>query len=343
MNTIELAQGKVRLLDQTLLPASQVILEIDDYRGVIEAVQSLRVRGAPALGVAAACAIVLGAQTISATEPDQFLRELQAIADEVVAARPTAVNMAWAARRMMAAARQAGDVASIKETLTSEAVRLQTEDVETNRRLGALGAPLIPQEATVLTHCNAGRLATVGYGTALGVIRAARDQGKAVRVVATETRPLLQGARLTTWELLQDGFDVTLITDSMAGSFLASGKIDCVVVGADRIAMNGDVANKIGTYPIAVVATENGVPFYVAAPFSTVDPELATGDGIPIEERRPEEITRWGDVQTAPEGVRVANPAFDVTPHRYVSAIVTDRGVARAPYTASLRAQAGQG
>ena len=343
MNTIELAQGKVRLLDQTLLPASQVILEIDDYRGVIEAVQSLRVRGAPALGVAAACAIVLGAQTISATKPDQFLRELQAIADEIVAARPTAVNMAWAARRMMAAARQAGDVASIKETLTSEAVRLQTEDVETNRRLGALGAPLIPQEATVLTHCNAGRLATAGYGTALGVIRAARDQGKAVRVVATETRPLLQGARLTTWELLQDGFDVTLITDSTAGSFLASGKIDCVVVGADRIAMNGDVANKIGTYPIAVVATENGVPFYVAAPFSTVDPELETGDGIPIEERRPEEITRWGDVQTAPEGVRVANPAFDVTPHRYVSAIVTDRGVARAPYTASLRAQAGQG
>ncbi len=337
MNTIEWSQGKVRLLDQTQLPASLVFLEIGDYRDMIEAVQTLRIRGAPALGVAAAYGIALGARALSTRDRKQFLRELQGIADEIVGARPTAVNMAWAARRMMAVAHQAGDIASIKRALVDEARRLQAEDVEANRRIGALGASLIPDRATVLTHCNAGALATAGYGTALGVIRAARDRGKTVQVIATETRPLMQGARLTTWELLQDGFSVTLITDSMAGSFLAAGKADCVVVGADRIAMNGDVANKIGTYPIAVVAAENRVPFYVAAPVSTVDPALATGDGIPIEERPPEEVTCWGGVQTAPEGVRVANPAFDVTPHRFVSAIVTQRGVARPPYEASLQ------
>ncbi len=337
MDAITWSDGKVRLLDQTRLPRAQVVLDITDYRQMIEAIKALRVRGAPAIGVAGAYAVALAARASMTADRARHLAELERAASEIAAARPTAVNLAWAVRRVMDVARHAGEPAAIAAAVLAEAQRIQQEDLEANRRMGAHGAALIPDGAAVLTHCNAGALATAGYGTALGVLRSAREQGKAVSVVATETRPLLQGARLTTWELLQDGFSVTLITDSAAGHFLASGKIACVIVGADRIAMNGDVANKIGTYAIAVLAKENGIPFYVAAPVSTIDPSLATGAGIPIEERCPEEVTRWGDVQTAPEGVRVANPAFDVTPNRYVSAIVTERGVARQPYAQSLR------
>lgn len=337
MNTIEWAHGKVRMLDQTKLPASQVVLDICTYREMIEAIRALRIRGAPALGVAAAYGIVLGAWALPPSDKARFLKEVRHIAGEIIAARPTAVNMAWAARRVLNAASNEPDIPSIKQALLAEAQRIQSEDVDANRRIGANGAPLIPDNATVLTHCNTGSLATAGYGTALGVIRSAREQGKSIQVIATETRPLLQGARLTTWELLQDGVPVTLITDSMVGYILASGKVACAIVGADRIAMNGDVANKVGTYTIAVVAKEHGVPFYVAAPISTIDPALASGEAIPIEQRQPEEVTRWGDVQTAPEGVRVANPAFDVTPNRFVGAIITDRGVARPPFAASLK------
>ena len=336
MNTIEWKDGKVRLLDQTQLPARQVTLEIDDYHDMIEAIQSLRVRGAPALGVAAAYAMVLAAAAIKTSDRDSFHEAFRRATKEIVAARPTAVNMAWAADRMLEAIATDVAVGDVPSVLLSKARLLHEEDIQANRRLGAHGAALIPDHAVVLTHCNAGSLATAGYGTALGVIRGAREAGKTIRVMATETRPLLQGARLTTWELLQDGFDVTLITDSMAGHFLKSREIACVVVGADRIAMNGDVANKIGTYTIAVLAKENGVPFYVAAPTSTIDHARATGDEIPIEQRPAAEVMAFGGVPTAPEGVRVTNPAFDVTPNRFISAIITEGGVVQAPYRKGL-------
>ena len=341
MNTIEWADGKLLLLDQTRLPAEQIVLQIEDYRDVIEAIKALRIRGAPALGVATAYGIVLGALGISTEDRGSFLERLDRVVEEVVASRPTAVNIAWAAGRMGKTIPKKGPVSEIKRALLEEAAKILAEDLEVNKAMGAHGAPLVPDQATVLTHCNAGSLATAGYGTALGVLRAARERGKSLRVMATETRPLLQGARLTAWELAQDEIPTTLITDSMVGHFLRSGEIDCVIVGADRIAMNGDVANKIGTYTIAVVAKENGVPFYVAAPTSTIDPVLETGEGIPIEERNAEEVTRFGGVQTAPDGVGVANPAFDVTPHKYVSAIVTEKGIARSPYIESLKLMLG--
>ncbi len=337
MNTIEWANGKVLLLDQTRLPAEQVVLEIGDYRQMIEAIKMLRIRGAPALGVAAAYGIVLGGQAIRTDDRGPFLEQLDTVVQEIVASRPTAVNIAWAADRMRRAIPQTGQASEIRSALSTEAAVILAEDITINTAMGAHGAALIPDQSTVLTHCNAGSLATAGFGTALGVLRAAKEQGKDLKVMATETRPLLQGARLTAWELVQDGFSTTLITDSMVGHFLSLGRIDCVIVGADRIAMNGDVANKIGTYTIAVLAHENNVPFYVAAPTSTIDPAMETGDAIPIEERAPEEVTQFRGIQTAPEGVGVANPAFDVTPHRYISAIVTEHGVARSPYTESLR------
>ena len=337
IKSIEWNKGSVRLLDQTLLPHTQAYLDISDYAQLIEAIQSLRIRGAPALGVAAAYGIVLGAQTIGEENRERFLKQLQSIADEIVAARPTAVNMAWAANRVMGAASKEKTTSGIKATIEREARAIQVEDVKGNEAIGKNGARLIAKGSTVLTHCNTGSLATAGYGTALGVIRSARSQGKIAGVYATETRPLLQGARLTAWELLQDGCDVTLITDSMAGHFLNSGAIDCVLVGADRITMNGDVANKIGTYTLAVVAKENNVPFYVAAPTSTIDPKLKSGKQIPIEQRKPQEVTAFGGVQTAPNGVRAANPAFDVTPNAYVSAIITEKGVAKRPYSTSLK------
>ena len=338
METIAWQHNRIALLDQTRLPRERVMLDVDSVATLVEAITSLRIRGAPALGIAAAYGIALAAQQSPANTLAAFRADVRLDAAAIVAARPTAVNMAWAAQRMLAVLDRDMPIAALPDALLAEARAIHQEDVSGNRRMGVHGAALIPDGATVLTHCNAGTLATGGYGTALGVLRAAKEAGKRLRVYADETRPLLQGARLTAWELAQDGFDVTLITDSMAGHFLHSGAITCVIVGADRIAMNGDTANKIGTYSVAVLARENGVPFYVAAPVSTLDPALPTGDGIPIEQRKPEEITRWGNVQTAPEGIKVANPAFDVTPARYIAAIITERGVARPPYAASLRA-----
>jgi methylthioribose-1-phosphate isomerase len=341
IETIAWAGGKLRILDQTRLPREETYLELTDYRQVAEAIGSLRVRGAPAIGVAAAYGLALAAQADTFSRKEDLLRELRRAADVLSATRPTAVNLSWALARSLAAAERAPDAPAAREAVLAEARRIQAEDVEADRRIGRLGAELLSGDSSVLTHCNTGSLATAGYGTALGVVRTAHEQGKALHVYATETRPLLQGARLTAWELLRSGIPATLIPDSAAGHFLKQGRIECVIVGADRIAANGDVANKVGTYTLAVLAHENGVPFYVAAPTSTIDLALASGDEIPIEERPAEEVTRFADVVVAPEGTRAANPAFDVTPHRYVTAIITDRGVVREPYDKNLAALGG--
>lgn len=332
------AHNRLRLLDQTCLPAEEVWLELEDYRDVAAAIKDMRVRGAPAIGVTAAYGVALAARQISAPDMAAFLAELDQALETLGATRPTAVNLFWALRRMRAVAQASRTPDEARARLLAEALAVQEEDVRANRRMGRFGADLIPDGATVLTHCNAGALATSGYGTALGVIRAARESGKALRVVADETRPLLQGARLTAWELARDGIPTTLIADTMTGSLMRRGLITCVVVGADRIAANGDVANKIGTYQVAVLAREHGLPFYVAAPISTLDLSLASGDDIPIEERRGDEVTHLGGVQTAPDGIGVLNPAFDVTPAKYVTAIITECGIARPPYEESLRA-----
>ncbi len=324
--------GHLTIIDQTRLPGELTYMELTDHRQVASAIREMRVRGAPALGIVAAYGLALGAGHSQAASTEQLLKEVDAIAGALATTRPTAVNLFRALDRMQAAARNGGGVEEIKERLVAEAQHIDRENLEADRRICELGAELIEDGATVLTHCNAGALATAGYGTALGVIRAAHAGGKKLQVLATETRPLLQGARLTTWELLQEGIPVTLITDSMAGFFLHRGDVSAVVVGADRIAANGDVANKIGTYTLSVLATEHGVPFYVAAPTTTIDPELASGEEIPIEERGPEEVTHIQGVAIAPEGVKAANPAFDVTPHMYVTAIITERGVLREPY-----------
>jgi methylthioribose-1-phosphate isomerase len=329
----------VVLIDQRLLPGEEVFLRCRDHHEVAVAIRDMAVRGAPAIGVTAALGIALGVRREAAEGP--ALREaFGAICTEMAATRPTAVNLFWAIDRMRARferdAPAGGSV--LRDGLLEEAQAILDEDVRSCRRMGDLGAPLLPENARVLTHCNAGALATAGYGTALGVIRSAARLGRVLKVYADETRPYLQGARLTAWELLQDGIPTTLIADNMAGHLMARGEIDAVIVGADRIAANGDVANKIGTYSVAVLAKENGIPFYVAAPTSTFDLETPTGAGIPIEERPAEEVTHHAGRRLAPEGVSVRNPAFDVTPHRYVTAIVCERGVARAPYTDSLRA-----
>jgi methylthioribose-1-phosphate isomerase len=302
---------------------------------VAKAISRMNVRGAPAIGVSAAYGIALAA--IEGPEGAAALREhLRVAAAELRATRPTAVNLAWALERMLrVAARLPDEPLAIRDGLLAEAHRMAAEDEEANRTMGRHGADLVPDGARILTHCNAGGLATVAYGTALGVIRAAHEQGKRVHVYVDETRPFLQGARLTAWELQQAGIPLTLITDNMAGHFLKSS-VDLVVVGADRIAANGDVANKIGTYGVAVIARENGVPFYVAAPLSTVDLSLPSGESIPIEERSQDEVTSIGGVRVAPHGVRAAHPAFDVTPARYVSAIITEVGVLRPPFETSL-------
>ena len=336
MKAIEWVQGKIRLLDQTRLPWDEVFLELSDYRELPQAIKQMRIRGAPTIGLAAAYGIALGAQGIEAKSKEEFLKELDSVAQTLAATRPTARNLFWALERMNRAA-QAGDVAQIKAALLNEAREIERENEEADKLIAAFGAELIRDGFTVLTHCHTGSLATAGYGTALGAIKEAAKQGKRIRVYATETRPLLQGARLTTWELMTEGISVTLITDGMAGHFLKNRAIDCVIVGADRIAANGDVANKIGTYSIAVLAMENAIPFYVAAPLSTIDLSLASGDEIAIEERRPEEVTHIRGVAIAPDGVGVANPAFDVTPHYYVSAIITEKGIIREPYVERLR------
>ena len=339
IKTIEWTDAGVVMLDQTLLPSKEVYNTYADHHGVAEAIRSMVIRGAPAIGVAAAMGIALGVKNSRAKRLADLDLEFGHICDEMARTRPTAVNLFWAIERMKCVYRRAcpAGLDAVRAELISEALRLHQDDIRANRKMGRFGQDLIPSDARILTHCNAGALATAGYGTALGVIRAAVEAGKHVEVFADETRPFLQGARLTAWELRKDRIQVTVITDNMAGHFLQQGKIDCVIVGADRIAANGDVANKIGTYSLAVLAKENGVPFFVAAPVSTLDLSIPDGSHIPIEERDPEEVRKIQGVQITPELVDVANPAFDVTPHRYVGAIITDRGVARAPYEQSLR------
>jgi methylthioribose-1-phosphate isomerase len=333
--TIEWLDGKLRILDQSKLPQEQVFIDTDNYHDVILAIKEMKVRGAPAIGIAAAYGIALGASSIKTANKDDFLGQLNQVLQAFAASRPTAVNLHHAVNRMKKTTR-GNSIARIQSSLIHEAKQIHREEVTATKKLSQLGVELIGDGFTVLTHCNTGPLATAGYGTALGVIKAAKEQGKKVSTFATETRPLLQGARLTTWELRQEGIPVTLITDSMAGYFMQQGKIDCVIVGADRIAANGDVANKIGTYTLAVLAKENRIPFYVAAPTSTIDLSLRSGDKIPIEERSPEEITHLQGVPIAPEGIRAANPAFDVTPHSYVTAIITQKGIIKKPYTKRL-------
>jgi methylthioribose-1-phosphate isomerase len=333
---IEWADGRLRILDQSKLPHEEVFITPDGYSEVVAAIKEMKVRGAPAIGVAAAYGIALGAAGIETEDKDEFLARLGDVMEAFAAARPTAVNLFRAINRMKKAAH--GDsVQDINDSLIGQAERIQGEEIDATAKLSRLGASLIRDGVAVLTHCNAGPLATAGYGTALGMIRAAKEQGKKLTVFVTETRPLLQGARLTAWELLQEGIPVTLITDSMAGCFMQQGKVDCVIVGADRITANGDVANKIGTYTLAVLAKENKVPFYVAAPTSTIDLSLACGDRIPIEERSPEEVTHIQGIRIAPDGIRAANPAFDVTPHSYVTAIITEKGIVKEPYTKGLQ------
>ncbi len=339
---IEWSDGRLRLLDQTRLPEEEVWLALADHRDVAEAIRSMRVRGAPAIGVAAAYGLALAAQVSAASDRDELLAELRAATEELAATRPTAVNLSWALRRTLVAAEVAPDAEAMRRAVLDEAQRIQREDVEANRQLGRLGAELLPQTATVLTHCNTGALATAGYGTALGVVRAAVEQGKQVRVVATETRPHLQGSRLTAWELARGGIDCTLIVDAAAGALMHRGAVDLVIVGADRVAANGDTANKIGTYTLAVLAREHSLPFYVAAPTSSIDLSLPAGDAIPIEERAPEEVTSPFGRRIAPEGTRARNPAFDVTPHELIAAIITERGIARPPYDGSLSALAAE-
>ena len=332
---IEWLDGKLRMLDQSKLPWEQIFIDLDNYHDVVLAIKEMRVRGAPAIGIAAAYGIALGALGIKTANRDEFLVQLNQVMQTLAASRPTAVNLFQAINRMKKAAR-GDDVAEIKRVLVNEAKQIHQGEITATMQLSQLGAELMKDGFTVLTHCNAGPLATTGYGTALGVIKAAKEQGKEVSVFATETRPLLQGARLTTWELMQAGISVTLITDSMAGYFMHQRKIDCVVVGADRIAANGDVANKIGTYTLAVLAKESEIPFYVAAPTSTIDLSLSSGAGIPIEERNPEEVSHIQGVPIVPKGIKAANPAFDVTPHKYIAAIITEKGIVRKPYSEGL-------
>ena len=339
--TIEWKGDSVVMIDQRKLPASEIYVTCKTANDVAKAIKTMIIRGAPAIGVAAAMGIALGMRRSKATGTKQFTTEFQKTCDLMAGTRPTAVNLFWAIDRMKVAfaeaAQAGGSVADITQRLELEAKTIHDDDVASCRSMGTHGATLVPQAATILTHCNAGALATAGYGTALGVIRAAVEQGKKVAVLADETRPFLQGARLTAWELVNDGIDTTVITDNMAGTIMRSGQIDLVVVGADRIAANGDVANKVGTYSVAVLAREHGIPFYVAAPVSTIDLKTADGSGIPIEERNAREVTHVGSSQLTPAAARVRNPAFDVTPAKYVTAIITERGIARAPYERSLR------
>ena len=335
---IRFFNGACQMLDQRLLPTEEVWNNYSDYREVAEAIRSMVVRGAPAIGVAAAIGAWFGARDIETDSSEQFFAEFEEICALLAATRPTAVNLFWALERMkrFAAANLDRSVMELKIGLEFEALAITQEDEQLCIKLGRQGQALLPDGARVLTHCNAGALATAGYGTALGVIRAAVAAGKRITVIADETRPFLQGSRLTAWELQKDNIPVTLICDNMAGYLMSLGEIDCVIVGADRIAANGDVANKIGTYTVAVLAKEHNIPFYVAAPLSTIDLNLADGSRIPIEERAAREVTHLKDLQLAPEGVAVRNPAFDVTPHRLVAAIITEQGVVRDDYLQGL-------
>ena len=338
VKTIEWTDAGVVMIDQRILPTEETYITCKNYLEVADAIQTMVIRGAPAIGVAAAMGFAIGVQKASDENLDAQVEEISKV---LAATRPTAVNLFWAIarmRRLYAVLQQQGvELPALRQRLIDEAKEVLRDDIEINKAMGRHGAALLPHGATVMTHCNAGALATGGYGTALGVIRAAVESGNPVAVMANETRPFMQGARLTVWELQQDSIPVTLLTDNMAGHTLRSGKVGAVVVGADRIAGNGDVANKIGTYSVAVLAKENNVPFYVAAPISTLDLSLTSGDQIPIEQRAADEVTHIRGQRIAPAGTQVINPAFDVTPNKYVTAIITEKGVARAPFTESLK------
>jgi methylthioribose-1-phosphate isomerase len=339
VKTLEWTDEGVRFIDQRKLPTEETYVLARTYEEVAEAIRNMTVRGAPAIGVAAAMGIALGVRDSEAGHLSELRRDFERICEAMGETRPTAVNLFWAIRRMERKFEEVAELPlpQLKQALITEARQMYLEDIAANEAMGRHGAVLLPASGGVLTHCNAGALATCGYGTALGVIRAAVEQGKKLQVFADETRPFLQGSRLTAWELMQDGIPTTVISDSVSGTMMKQGKIAAVVVGADRIAANGDVANKVGTYMIAVLAKEHAIPFYVAAPFSTVDLDTPDGSRIPIEQRSTREVTHIGERQIAPTGVKVENPAFDITPARYVTAIITERGVARAPYAESLK------
>lgn len=344
IQTLEWTDSGVRFIDQTRLPTEEIYVNCRTHQEVADVIRNMVVRGAPAIGVSAAMGIALGVQNSKPATVAELKPEFERICDLIGKTRPTAVNLFWAIRRMREKfdSLQSQPLPEIKRALIEEAKRMHAEDIAANQAMGRHGATLMPSSGGVLTHCNAGALATCGYGTALGVIRAAVEQGKKIHVYADETRPFLQGSRLTAWELKKDNIPTTVISDSMAGAMMRQGKISAIVVGADRIAANGDVANKIGTYTVAVLAKEHGIPFYVAAPFSTVDLETRDGAGIPIEQRDAREVTHIAGRQMVPEGVSVENPAFDVTPAQYVTAIITERGIARPPYEQSLKSQEGR-
>jgi len=337
--TIEWHGRQVRMIDQRKLPGKKEWYVCRGYRDVIRGIRTMVIRGAPAIGVAAAMGLALGARSIRHRNRDEFMARLQTISKEMLQARPTAVNLRWSVERMLRLAHRLADhsVGDIKQALREESETILAEDIEINRKMGMNGQTLVPDGATVLTHCNAGALATGGYGTALGVIRAAWEKGKKIQVIADETRPWLQGLRLTAFELMEEGIPVSVIADNAAGYLMRQKQVDLVVTGADRIAANGDVANKIGTYQVAVLARTHKIPFYVAAPLSTIDPTLRNGDLIPVEQRGPEEIARFGKRQIGPSNVVALNPAFDITPARYVSAIITETGVIRSPYRKGIR------
>src|SRR5450432_2178144 len=344
IKTLEWTSQGVSFIDQTRLPTEEIYVVCKTYEEVAAAIRDMTVRGAPAIGVAAAMGVALGMQQSTATDKAAFSAHFDRVAKLIGETRPTAVNLFWGIRRMKAKfdSLAGRPIPQIKDALIAEAQLMLLEDIASNEAMGKHGAVLMPSSGSVLTHCNAGALATCGYGTALGVIRAAIEQGKKIHVYADETRPFLQGSRLTAWELMKDGIPTTVISDNMAGAMMKQDKIDAIVVGADRIAANGDVANKIGTYTVAVLAHEHSIPFYVAAPVSTVDLACPDGSRIPIEQRNAREVTHIAGKQMVPDGVGVENPAFDVTPAKYVAAIITEKGIARAPYTNSLREVAGQ-
>jgi methylthioribose-1-phosphate isomerase len=339
IQTLEWTDKGVSFIDQTKLPTEEVYVVCTTYQQVADVIRNMVVRGAPAIGVAAGMGIALGVKNSKAETVADLNKELDQICKVIGETRPTAVNLFWAIRRMQDKfeSLRVRPLVQIKQALVEEAQRMHAEDIAANQAMGRHGATLLPANGGVLTHCNAGALATAGYGTALGVIRAAVEQGKKIHVYADETRPFLQGSRLTAWELMKDGIPTTVISDNMAGAMMKQGKIGAIVVGADRIAANGDVANKIGTYTVAVLAKEHGLPFYVAAPISTVDLETPDGSGIPIEQRNSQEVTHIAGKQMVPDGVQIENPAFDVTPAKYVAAIITERGIAKAPYEESLK------
>jgi methylthioribose-1-phosphate isomerase len=338
IQTLEWTDTGVLFIDQTKLPTEETYVNCTTYQEVADVIRNMVVRGAPAIGVAAGMGIALGVKNSKAGSADELGREFAQICDVIGKTRPTAVNLFWAIRRMQQKFEtlRAKPLAEIKREIVEEAKRMHAEDIAINQAMGKHGAALMPANGSVLTHCNAGALATAGYGTALGVIRAAVEAGKKLHVYADETRPFLQGSRLTAWELVKDGIPTTVISDNMSGAMMRQGKIGAVIVGADRIAANGDVANKIGTYTVAVLAKEHGIPFYVAAPISTVDLETPDGGRIPIEQRNAAEVTTIAGKRMTPEGVQIENPAFDVTPAKYVSAIITERGIAKAPYGEAL-------